>query len=60
MYMSDAKEEGTLKFASCTMNADKTPLLVTIDIEGEVVRGNSECTLLSRQLTKDIKETLSK
>ena len=43
-----------------TMTAEKTPLLVTIDVAGGVVRGNSEMTLLSRQITKDIKETLSK
>ena len=42
------------------MTAEKTALLVTIDVAGGVVRGNSEMTLLSRQITKDIKETLCK
>jgi len=42
------------------MNAEKTPLLITIDVAGGQVRGNSEMTLLSRQIIKDIKETLSK
>jgi len=46
------------KFAARAMTSDAAPLLLAIDVTDGQVRGNSEMTLLSRQITKDIKETL--
>eukprot|EP00286_Rhodomonas_abbreviata_P003724 CAMPEP_0181346652 /NCGR_PEP_ID=MMETSP1101-20121128/33444_1 /TAXON_ID=46948 /ORGANISM="Rhodomonas abbreviata, Strain Caron Lab Isolate" /LENGTH=203 /DNA_ID=CAMNT_0023458783 /DNA_START=141 /DNA_END=752 /DNA_ORIENTATION=- len=52
-------DDKVFKFSGCTLSDDSAVLLL-IDLQQNVVRGNSEATLLCRHIVKDVKEALLK
>mmetsp|Transcript_56869 Transcript_56869/g.133332 ORF Transcript_56869/g.133332 Transcript_56869/m.133332 type:complete len:826 (+) Transcript_56869:127-2604(+) len=60
LYPLPQTDAAIFKFAGAALTAEESAVLLTVDLAQKVVRGNSEATLLCRQIVKDVKEALGK